>query len=51
MGISNRIGNVAGKVVKAAKVAPTKTTSTLKDIKNDLTEGFRDVVPAKNKNQ
>lgn len=51
MSASEKIGKFTGKLVKATKVAPNKTGNKLSEIKEDLVEGYRSVVPAKIKNQ
>lgn len=51
MSASVKIGKFTGKLVAATKAAPSKTGSKLAEIKQDLAEGFRDVVPAKPKDQ
>lgn len=44
---ANKIGKLAGKLVAATKAAPDKTGDKFAEIKRGLTEGYREVVPAK----
>jgi hypothetical protein len=49
MNISKSIGKITGKVVDMTKSAPSATTSKFSHIKRELAEGYREVVPAKDK--
>jgi hypothetical protein len=51
MSISSKIGKVSGKLVSATKSAPGTTGSKLKNIKDELAAGYREVVPTKIKDQ
>lgn len=46
---ASAIGKLTGKLVAATKSAPTKTGNKFSEIKRELTEGYREVIPAKNK--
>jgi hypothetical protein len=47
MEVSKSTGKFAGKLIKGLTVAPKATTSKFKQIGHNLSEGYREVVPAK----
>lgn len=51
MEVSKKIGKLAAKTVKGITAAPKATTGKLSQVKDNLAEGWHEVVPAKTKNQ
>lgn len=49
MSISRKTGSLLGKIVDSSKTAPKKSTTKLASIKQELVAGYREVVPAKPK--
>ena len=49
MNISKKTGSLAAKLVKGLTAAPRATGGKFKQVGHDLAEGYREVVPAKNK--
>lgn len=49
MSISKKIGSATAKLVAGSKTAPTKTGSFFSRVGNNLAEGYREVIPAKEK--
>lgn len=51
MNISKSTGKLTAKFVKGVTAAPKASASKIKQIKENLAEGYHEVVPAKTKNQ
>lgn len=51
MNISKSTGKLTAKLVKGITAAPKASGSKIKQIKDDLADGYREVVPAKVKTQ
>lgn len=45
MNISRKTGQLTGKLVASTKAAPNKTGSWFKTVGNEISEGYRSVVP------